>query len=275
MFDMPRKVITTEIKEFILANYLVKGPSEISEIFRISKGTITSFMLKHNLRTPREVGRKRAGQKNAGKTSSTPETDRILESNYLTIPVKKLSEMIGRSDTFVNVRLRQLGLIIPEEIIEQRKIDSRLKKGHVPNNKGKKMSAEQYEKAAHTMFKKGNLPVNTKFDGHTSIRIDSHGHAYKHIRVGQGKYELLHRKMWIDEHGPIPRGFVVAFKNGDTLDVIPENLMLISKKENMIRNSIHNYPEDIKSTIRTLSKLKKTIRNYEKQQSDGPERSSI
>ena len=33
-------------------------------------------------------------------------------------------------------------------------------KGHVPRNKGKKMSAEQYEKACHTMFKKGNVPGN-------------------------------------------------------------------------------------------------------------------
>ena len=44
--------------------------------------------------------------------------------------------------------------------------------GHIPANKGKKMSAEVYAKAAPTMFKKGNVPANHMEVGeytHTAI----------------------------------------------------------------------------------------------------------
>ena len=39
-------------------------------------------------------------------------------------------------------------------------VDCRFEKGHVPANKGKPMSQEQYEKCRATMFKKGDVPAN-------------------------------------------------------------------------------------------------------------------
>lgn len=39
-------------------------------------------------------------------------------------------------------------------------VDCRFGKGHVPANKGKPMSKEQYEKCKATMFKKGHVPAN-------------------------------------------------------------------------------------------------------------------
>jgi hypothetical protein len=125
----------------------------------------------------------------------------------------------------------------------------RFPKGHIPANKGKKTPEHIKEKSKATWFKKGQLPPNTKFDGHISIRIDSKGRPYAHIRVAQGKYELLHRNLWEKHHGPVPVGKIVAFINGDPSDIKIENLELITREENMLRNTRHNYPKDYKMLL--------------------------
>lgn len=134
----------------------------------------------------------------------------------------------------------------------------RFKKGHKPWNKGKKGVITG---GMQTQFKKGCLPHNTKYNGHT--RVDRDGYIL--IRTAKGKYQHLHRINYEKAYGRIPKGRVVKFKDSNKLNCEPENLEVISKAENMRRNTIHQYPEEVKSTIRTLSKLKKTIRKHEKQ----------
>lgn len=66
-------------------------------------------------------------------------------------------------------------------------------KGHVPQNKGKKMSPEQYKKCSGTMFKKGNVPKNYKPVG--SKRILKEG--YVEIKIADpNQWELEHRLVW-------------------------------------------------------------------------------
>ncbi|MDA3943681.1 MAG: HNH endonuclease signature motif containing protein [Bacteroidetes bacterium] len=138
----------------------------------------------------------------------------------------------------------------------------RFKKGHVPANKGKKMSPEVRERIKHTWFKKGHEPINTKHDGYISIRKDSHGRPYAHIRISKGRFDLLHRYIWKQHNGPVPDDKIVTFKNGDTSDFRIENLELITREENMLRNTRHNYPIELQEAIIALNKLKKSIKNY-------------
>lgn len=141
------------------------------------------------------------------------------------------------------------------------------KKGFVPSNKGKKledfMSPETIEKFKRNQFKKGNLPHNTKADGVITIRTDNRNVPYQWIRLALRKWQMLHVKIWIDHFGPVPKGKNVYFKNGNTMDVRIENLGLETDAENMRRNSIQNYPEELRATIRTLTKLKKIINGKE------------
>jgi hypothetical protein len=181
------------------------------------------------------------------------------------MPVKRLAANIGRSQNYLKTRMRKLKLIIPQEIIEQRKKDSRIKIGSTPPNKGKKMPEEIKNRIRHTFFKPGHLPMNAKHDGYISVRKDSKGRYYAHIRISQGKFDLLHRHIWIQENGPIPQGMIVAFKNGNSLDCRLENLEIITRKENMMRNSIINLPEDLREVILVLTQLKRKIKKYEKQ----------
>lgn len=131
----------------------------------------------------------------------------------------------------------------------------RFKKGHTPTNKGQKMPQDIYDKVKKTMFKKGTLPPNTKYDGHERIGAD----GYVMVRTQQGKYELKHRLMWETAHGPVPRGYIVVFKDHNPMNMEMSNLELITRKEHMLRNTIHRFPPELKITIRLYNKLKKNI----------------
>jgi hypothetical protein len=112
-------------------------------------------------------------------------------------------------------------------------------KGHKPWNTGVKGLCLSPE----TQFKKGHKPHNTKFDGCIRIRGKKDGSKrYKWIRIAEGKWVPYHRHIWEEENGPIPKGHLVAFINGDPMDVRLENLELISRAENAHRNQ--NYDSD-------------------------------
>ncbi|MFQ5631441.1 MAG: HNH endonuclease signature motif containing protein, partial [bacterium] len=108
------------------------------------------------------------------------------------------------------------------------------KKDQTPWNKGMK----GVHLSPATEFKKGNLPHNTKHDGAITIREHNRtGILYKYIRVALGEWELLHRHVWAQHHGPVPDSHIVGFKNGDTLDCRIENLYCMSKADNARRNA--------------------------------------
>jgi hypothetical protein len=92
----------------------------------------------------------------------------------------------------------------------------------------------------------------------TTRRDSKTKRVYKFIRISLGKWQMLHVYNWEQVHGKLPKGKILAFK-GSTDDCSIDNLILITRAENMKRNSIQRYPEEIKQTIRVLTKLKKTI----------------
>ena len=137
----------------------------------------------------------------------------------------------------------------------------RFKKGNVPFNKGKEMPSEVYEKVKATMFKKGNRPYNWKPDGSIVERKDTDlsGRVYMYYKVRDSKWILYHNKIWIDHNGPIPKKCIVRFIDGNTRNCDISNLEMVSMKENMARNSIQRFPEEIQQIIKLTSKLNKTI----------------
>ena len=132
----------------------------------------------------------------------------------------------------------------------EKSMASRFQKGHKTWNTGKK----GIHMAPQTEFKKGHQPHNTKYDGYESKR-----ERYWYIRI-DGKFVLKHRHIWEQKYGPIPDGMILKFidKNTDNLKI--ENLVLTSKKDHALQNSIHNYPPEIQELMR----LTKKIENYAK-----------
>lgn len=137
----------------------------------------------------------------------------------------------------------------------------RFKKGNVPFNKGKEMPAEIYEKVKATMWKKGNRPHNWRPNGSIVERKDTDlsGRVYLYYKLADSKWILYHNKVWIDANGPIPKGSMIRFIDGNTKNCDITNLEMVSMKDNMLRNSIQRFPEEIQQVIKLTSKLNKTI----------------
>ncbi len=110
-------------------------------------------------------------------------------------------------------------------------------KGKVPWNKGVK----GYMGANRTSFYKGDPKCNdtTLPMGHISLRYHKReGRAYKYIKTVTGM-RLLQRVTWERHNGEIPKGHIIAFKDGDSMNCDISNLFMLSRAENMERNRNH------------------------------------
>jgi len=136
-------------------------------------------------------------------------------------------------------------------------IPNQFKPGHTPHNKGKQMDAEIYEKVAPTMFKKGNKPYNTKPVGTINIRLDTQRRPYQYIKIKDSHWELLQRYVWTKANGEIPTGSVVIFLDGNYLNCELTNLKVITRRENMARNTIQRFPAELQEIMKLTRKLKR------------------
>lgn len=138
---MPIKHTFTKKQEaFIKQNFLKMGVKTMAKKLKIGYSIISRYMNENKLIVPEEI-KKQFKYINKETKSSITQYDQFIKDNYLTMPVKTIAAAIGKkSDITVRTRMKQLGLVIPKEIIDQRKKDSYFKKGSIPINKGKKQS---------------------------------------------------------------------------------------------------------------------------------------
>jgi hypothetical protein len=132
------------------------------------------------------------------------------------------------------------------------------------NHKSWNLGTKGICKGSSTSFKKGHIPKNTSFDGCIRIRKTNTGRPYKYYRVSKMKWILYHVKIWNDTYGPVPPGCIIVFINGNSMDCRIENLEMITKTENMRRNTIQRYPEDLRKVMQVLGKLKHSINEKDK-----------
>lgn len=147
-------------------------------------------------------------------------------------------------------------------------VNTTFKKKHVPANKGKKMSLEQYAKCKGTMFKKGHSPQNYRPVGSQRITKD----GYIEIKVKDpGTWKLKHRVIWEQNNGKIPKGVIVIFKDNNPLNCTLDNLLSISKDENLKMNRIgaNEYTGIEKEVLLNSIRLKNSIKSkYRKREHD-------
>ena len=137
------------------------------------------------------------------------------------------------------------------------------KKGHAPQNKGKKMPSEIYEKCKGTMFKKGNIPNNHRPVGSERITKD----GYIEIKVAEpNKWMMKHRYVWERVHGKIPDNHVLIFRDNNKTSVALDNLLLISRGENALLNQrgLSNTIDEAKDAAVNYAKLSKLISEKQK-----------
>jgi hypothetical protein len=203
---------------------------------------------------------------NEQKRNYTKREDDFLMRNKDRIPAKRMSKMLGRSESSARQRMVRIGAIPSPEAVEIFKRGSQFGKGHAPANKGKCwkefMSRRGMQNARKTQFKKGNLPPNTKNNMCITIRTDKTKKDYKFIRLALGKWVPLHRYNWQQANGKIPRKMNLVFKDGDTINCDVSNLELLTNAQLMKRNTLHNYPKDIATTIQLRGALNRQINKH-------------
>jgi hypothetical protein len=204
-----------------------------------------------------------------GRTTSTAVEDAFIRDNYLVLPPRVMAARLRRSRCFVLGRMHRLGLVVPPEVIEERRAAGRFSSGAAPFNKGKRwgdfLGPDVIAKMRLAGFQKGNVPVNSLGvkDGDIRVRADQRGVPYEWVRVSKGRWLPRHQWLWAEAHGPQPGDHVVIFKDGNTLNCCLENLACIPRAELLLRNRGLDLPEDLKDAIRLLKKLNKAI--HEKQ----------
>lgn len=202
--------------------------------------------------------------------------EQIIRERFPNENTQIIADYLGLSYSSVASRAYTMGIKKSEEFKKSENsgrynlIDKgkqfRFKKGHEPVNKGKKMSPELYDKCKKTMFKKGNRPLNLKPEGTIVHRQDKTGRVYLYYKIKDSCWVLYHRKIWEDQYGKIPKGSVVKFKDGNSLNCDINNLVLSSMKDNMQCNSIKRFPIDVQQLIRLNNKLKRKINGKKQNQ---------
>jgi HNH endonuclease len=145
---------------------------------------------------------------------------------------------------------------------------TQFKPGLVPWNKGSHHVAGG--RSAETRFAKGNRPHTWVPIG--SLRINSDGYLDRKVNDLPGpshvRWHPVHRLVWEAAHGPTPVGHVVVFKPGRRTtveaDIMLDAIELISRRELMARNTMHNMPKPLVELMRLRGRLTRAINDRSK-----------
>lgn len=198
----------------------------------------------------------------------------FLRENYPNMPTWKISEKLDRPERSIYNKAYELGLYKSAEFLgsnysgrmmpgTKRGNPTRFKKGHTPHNKGIK-GWDSGGRSKKTRFKRGNKPQTWVPVG--SEKISRKGILQRKISdtgYGPRDWQSDHKLLWEKHNGPVPSGHIVVFKNGNRADIRIENLELISRAENMRRNSVHKLPKPLVQVIQLRGALTRQINKRE------------
>ena len=247
---MARKMLTKEQDEYLRAVASGKSVQECADALNTRFGTsftydqVKQYKNRHNIRSGKKswefVDHSRHKKFNA-------DQEEFIKANAKGIGNAELTDMFNK-EFGTSFTVKQI-----ENYKSRNGISSGLTghfpKGHVPVNKGKKMSKELYDKAKATMFKSGHKPANTRPVGTIEKRSDT----YWWKKIGEDKvparrnWKQIHRILWEEANGPVPEGHVIIFKDGNTDNLDLDNLMMVTMQERLLMARhglfVKDYPE--------------------------------
>ena len=157
----------------------------------------------------------------------------------------------------IYAKAKRLGLTKSDEFFNgplsgrtdgKRGSSTRFRKGNVPWTKGTNHNAGG--RSIETRFKKGQRPINEMPIG--SYRVNGDGYVEVKFADEPGPYYRrwvpIHRKVWIEAHGPVPPKHMIVFKDNKRTtnpeEIIADRLECIDMAENARRNNMWlNHPE--------------------------------
>ena len=151
---------------------------------------------------------------------------------------------------------------------------TRFQKGVVPWNTGTHFVAGG--RSAETRFKAGRpaaearnyLPIG-------SLRLTADGYLERKVTddpalVPARRWVAVHRLVWEQANGPVPKGMAVVFKAGQKTtkieDLTLNRLECISRRELMQRNSVHTmYPPELARVVQLRGALTRAVNRRAKE----------
>ncbi|MDR2890738.1 MAG: HNH endonuclease [Alistipes sp.] len=163
---------------------------------------------------------------------------KILTARYANNSNVELAAILYRSPQSIAVKAHKMGLHKSDIFLAQQGF----KKGYTPFNKGRKMG-EWLSPEVHAKIKANQARTAernraaTKPDGTISRRYNG-----DYLKVA-GRWVKLSHHVWMTHNGPVPEGYAVFHRDGDHLNVEPENLY-IDRKNDVSVHTARRSPEE-------------------------------
>lgn len=197
----------------------------------------------------------------------------VLRTSYADSLNDALADRLGRTPNQVAKKANSLGLRKSSAFMsainarwtgnnpDNPGIETRFRKGCIPWNKGLRglrLGGDEHR------FKKGQRigKANHSYRAIGSERITKDGYLERKINDDlpmQNRWRAVHLLLWESEHGPIPDGHVVIFRDGNKQNVCLENLQLISRADLMRKNSVQKYGREIYLLLQLLGAVTRQI----------------
>lgn len=252
---------TTSQIDFLKKNYPTLSYKELQNALGRNKSAIKNKAQKLGLRKEKKI------------IWNDEDTGKLIEL-FPDETAKFIAGKLGKTIGQVRRKARMLGLTKSEAFMNDKEKRGhnvlskygkryRFKKGHTPWSKGKKLGI----RGNMTVFQKGHKPLNKKKIGTITVRTDPGNRKYAWIKVSENKWEQLHRFVWKSVYGEIPPATNITFRDGNSLNCNIENLEALGHDDLMQRNSIMNYPEELRQAIWGLTRLTRTLKKKEDEKS--------
>lgn len=248
---------STEQKQFLADNIelpLAEITAAFNARFGLDKGVraICGFYKNHKLHRIRRG----PGKGNGKPRLFTTEQAQFIRDNYTGRSVADLTIMFNSVFGTEKTQQQIKSFVHNRGIVSGR--TGQFEKGQISWNKGKK----GYIGANATSFKKGSVPSNRKPIG--AERICSKD-GFILMKVPERdphtgfptRYKHKHVWIWEQVNGPVPAGHAVVFKDGNKLNCVYENLILVTRNE-LLSLNLHGYkgmPDEIKPIVLTIAKM--------------------
>jgi len=208
---------------------------------------------------------------------------RAVEELYASLPTQAIAARLQRTASSVYQVAKKLGLRKDAAYLRRecriqkgQRISptTEFKKGQTPANKGLRRPGFAPGRMQETQFKKGQrsgmaaknwVPVGTILpdsDGYLRIKLREAVYGKEPTGWGNpGVWPQYHRYVWEQKNGPVPKGHVVVFKDGNRKNCTLENLELISRAALAHRNRMWGrLPRELADVIQLNGVLKRKLR---------------
>ena len=246
---------------FLREAYKYLSVPELTEAFNNAfKTSKTEGQIKSALSNHRIVSGRNPGNPANQPRLLTLEQHYFVKELYISFPIHELTTLLNDTYGTQYTALQVKHYIKKHGIISGR--TGCFEKGHSPWNTGTKGAV----KPNSGCFKKGQKPKNMKPFGHERICPKDGSVLIKVDEINpytgaRGFYRAKHVVLWEKDHGPVPPGHIVSFRDGDRTNLDPSNFELIERKLlcRMNKARVNDFPAALVPSMKTVVKLKLKI----------------